>query len=135
MKVLPSLAIALLVICVSLALSGAADAALISDETKTRGVMVAIGLMVAVYGNLIPKQLPRTIASPRMEAVAQALRRTAGWSMTLGGLAFAAFWIFAPVDVAEIGSVVALGAASLFVAARVAMAVNACGRGGATAGG
>jgi hypothetical protein len=35
--------------------------------------------------------------------------RTAGWAMMVGGLMFAGLWAFAPLDVARVGAVTALG--------------------------
>lgn len=83
---------------------------MISGDTTTRGVMVLIGLSLAAYGNRIPKSPdgppPQTLP---LAALRQSVLRTAGWAMMLGGLAFAGFWAFAPRDLAEVGSVVALG--------------------------
>lgn len=83
---------------------------LISADTTVRGAMVLIGLSLAAIGNRIPKTrdgpTPPTL---RLAALRQQVMRTAGWSMMLGGLAFAGFWAFAPVDVARTGSVIALG--------------------------
>lgn len=85
---------------------------MIDGETATRGVMVLIGLGVAAMGNRMPKMLD--VPTPPSLAIAtlqQAVHRTGGWALMLGGLAYAGFWAFAPRDVAKVGCIVAIGAA------------------------
>jgi len=80
-----------------LALTAAAVAAhklgYIDRETVTRLTMGAIGLMVAWYGNRIPKTFTRN-------ASARQVQRVAGWSQVLSGLAYAGLWAFAPIPTA-----------------------------------
>jgi hypothetical protein len=66
----------------------------ISKDTTVRVLMITIGLVVAWQSNAVPKSLP--IGSAR----AQAYKRLSGWSFTLSGLAFAAVWAFAPMEIA-----------------------------------
>ncbi len=61
-----------------------------TNEWPTRGFMALIGLINAGYANVIPK------SGKAVSGRLQGIRRVVGWSMTLGGLAFAAAWIFAP---------------------------------------
>ena len=68
----------------------------IEGETVTRLVLGATGLMVAWFGN----RMPKTIAPG---ARARQAQRVGGWSMALSGLAYAGLWAFAPFDVALIG--------------------------------
>ncbi len=68
----------------------------IEADTVTRVVYGSIGLMVAGYGNRIPKAF---VAS----AEARRAKRVAGWSMVLSGLIYAGMWIFAPIPVASWG--------------------------------
>ena len=68
----------------------------IEAETVTRLVLGATGLMVAWFGN----RMPKTIAPG---ARARQAQRVGGWSMALSGLAYAGLWAFAPFDVALIG--------------------------------
>ncbi len=87
---------------------------LIDSETTTRGVMVLIGLMLVVIGNAMPKKQEGP-ASPSLghARARQSILRVGGWALTLGGLVWIAFWLFAPRDMATLGSVTAVAAASL----------------------
>ncbi len=66
---------------------------MIDQETTTRIVIAATGLMVAWFGNRMPKQIAPS-------ATARQVTRVGGWSMALSGLVYAALWAFAPFDVA-----------------------------------
>ena len=68
----------------------------IEGETVTRLVLGATGLMIAWFGNRMPKTF---VPSAR----ARQAQRVGGWSMALSGLAYAGLWAFAPFDVALIG--------------------------------
>ncbi|MDP3802117.1 ammonium transporter [Brevundimonas sp.] len=68
----------------------------IDSETTTRIVLGATGLMVAWYGNRMPKAF-----APN--AYARQAARVGGWSMALSGLVYAGLWAFAPTSVALIG--------------------------------
>lgn len=65
----------------------------IDGDTVTRIVMGATGLMVAWYGNRMPKTFVPSDAARRVA-------RVGGWSMALSGLAYAGLWAFASFDVA-----------------------------------
>ena len=65
----------------------------IDRETVNRITFGAIGLMVAWYGNRIPKSFVR-------DASARQVQRVAGWSQVLSGLAYAGLWAFAPIQTA-----------------------------------
>lgn len=81
-------------------LSTAGKAGSLDGDMATRALMAASGLVIAMLGNSVPKQLkpPRTslVAERRMQS---GLRRV-GWIMSLAGLAFALTWIVAPQAVA-----------------------------------
>jgi hypothetical protein len=81
----------------------------INSDLTTRGVMVLIGLMLVIIGNAMPKKLEGPVPpSVGVAALRQAISRVGGWAMTLGGVAYAGLWAFAPRDVALIGSVSAV---------------------------
>lgn len=83
---------------------------LIADETATRGIIVLIGLAVAAWGNAIPKAMNGPpLDSVTLAGVRQGVFRTTGWAMTLLGLTVAGLWAFAPYDIAQIGTLVAVG--------------------------
>ncbi len=84
---------------------------LIGDEIATRGIIVLIGLAVAVWGNTIPKSMSGPpLNSTALAGIRQGVFRTTGWAPTLLGLAVAALWSLAPYDVAYTGTLVAVGA-------------------------
>ena len=77
---------------VALAASFARRQGLIDGDTTMR-IIAMNGLMIAYYGNLIPKKVaPHAIARKAM--------RVSGWSLVLSGLVYAGLWAFAPIPVA-----------------------------------
>ena len=83
-------------IVLALAATLAHRLSVVDGDTATRIVMSAIGLMVAWYGNRMPKQFVP-------DACARQANRVGGWSMALSGLVYAGLWAFAPHSVALIG--------------------------------
>lgn len=75
----------------------------LDGETVTRMVIGATGLMIASFGNRMPKTF---VPHPW----ARQLRRVAGWSMALSGLVYAGLWAFAPIPVAVVGGCSAVAA-------------------------
>ena len=65
----------------------------VDGDTVTRIVIGINGLMIAWYGNRIPKTF---VASASLRE----LQRVAGWSQVLSGLTYAGLWAFAPIPVA-----------------------------------
>lgn len=63
------------------------------DQDTTLRVVALNGLMVAYYGNRASK-----VVAPN--AYVRQATRVAGWSIVLGGLAYAGFWAFAPIPLA-----------------------------------
>lgn len=83
----------------------------LTGDAAHRAMQVLIGLGLAAYANVMPKQLGRASASARVAAQTQAALRVGGWSMTLAGLAYAGLWAFAPLTVADMASMVVVIAA------------------------
>ena len=110
-RLVPAIALAAFIIGAALALGYAGDAGWIGDDMAKRTMQVLIGLMLAGYANLMPKQLGRPRGSPRTEAAAQAALRVGGWSMTLAALAYAGLWAFAPMTIADLASIAVIGGA------------------------
>ena len=81
------------IITVALAASIFRQAGLIDGDVVTRIVMTVTGLMVAWYGNRMPKTLAPSASARRVT-------RVGGWSMALSGLVYAGLWALAPVDAA-----------------------------------
>lgn len=92
------------IVVLALASTYARKQGYVEGETVTRIVMCAIGLMVAWFGNRMPKKFVPN-ASARQAA------RVGGWSMALSGLVYATLWVVAPTQVAVVGgsAAVALG--------------------------
>ena len=70
-------------------------------DTVTRLVIGVSGLMIASYGNRMPKTLAPT-------ATARRVNRVAGWSLALSGLVYAGLWASAPIPVAVAGGCAAV---------------------------
>lgn len=107
-NVLQGLTLALILMALSLLLAWAGRAGLVAGDLPTRAVMAFSSLVIAFYGNAIPKRLMR---SER----ALAARRLSGWVMVLAGLGSAAAWILAPVPVALPLSMSLIGGAVVLV--------------------
>ncbi len=84
------------IVVLALASTYARKLGYIEGETVTRIVMCATGLMVAWFGNRMPKRFVPN-------AWARQATRVGGWSMALSGLIYAALWVFAPTQVAVVG--------------------------------
>lgn len=91
-------------------------------DIAIRLVNIAIGLVLARYGNIVPKQLVRYEPDSDRPARRQACLRFCGWAFALGGLGYAAAWMILPIGDAAFWSMVPVAAALLAVGVRVAMA-------------
>lgn len=89
------------IVVLALASTHARKLGYLEPETVTRIVMCATGLMVAWFGNRMPKRFVPN-------AWAQQAARAGGWSMALSGLIYAALWVFAPTQVAVVGGTAAV---------------------------
>ena len=81
------------IIVLALCASYARSRGLIDHDTTTRIVIGATGLMIAAFGNRMPK---RFVSSER----ARKAQRVGGWSLAISGLIYAGLWAFAPLSVA-----------------------------------
>lgn len=90
------------IIAVALAASYARNRGYLDGETTTRVVVGLNGLVIAWFGNRMPKAITPS------EGIRQA-RRVGGWSMVISGIVYAAVWAFAPISVAVVvGSAVVI---------------------------
>lgn len=71
------------------------------SDTVTRLVIGANGLMIAWFGNRMPKAFVPS-------AWVRRVHRVGGWSLVLSGLVYAALWAFAPIPVAVAGGCAAV---------------------------
>lgn len=100
-EVITSLAWGVGIIVLALVASAARKLGCIDGETVTRLVIGVTGLMIAAFGNRMPKEF---VPHPW----ARQLRRVAGWSLVLSGLIYAALWAFAPMQLAIWGGTAAV---------------------------
>jgi len=112
----------------ALALKWAQHNHLVSAEFTQRGVLVIIGLYLAVYANFIPKKVPGLKISPARAARVQAASRLNGWLFCLAGLGYAAIWAFAPLSIAGTASVAVVGGAMAVVATNLGLCIFAIER-------
>ncbi|MDZ4364738.1 ammonium transporter [Brevundimonas sp.] len=84
------------IIALALASSFAQSQGYIDDDASARIVLGATGLMIAWFGN----QMPKTFVP---SAGARSVNRVAGWSLAISGLIYAVLWVFASFQVALIG--------------------------------
>jgi hypothetical protein len=114
---------AALIIGASAALSFASPQ-YISDELARRLVGVMLGLVVVIFANSAPKALTPFASMNCDPATEQALRRFTAWAIVVGGLGFAAIWMFAPLETVKLLSITFLGSALVLVALRYSWVVG-----------
>ena len=102
-EVVSSLAWGVGIVVLALAASLARKLGYIDSDTVTRLVIAATGLMIAAFGNRMPKAFVPS-------QCARQVQRVGGWSLVLSGLVYAALWAFAPMPVAVVGGCLAVGA-------------------------
>lgn len=108
-----------LLIAVSLAAVAARRAGLITDpELAPRITGILCGLVLAGYGNVIPRRLVRYEPDSARPARRQAALRYSGWAFVLAGLANAMVWAFAPSTTMALWSMVPILAAIALVTLR-----------------
>lgn len=106
-----AIALAIAFLAAAAALRYASVQGTIGEDVATRAVQVIIGLGLAAYANVMPKQVGGPRRSREAETRAQAAQRVGGWSITLAGLIHAGLWAFAPLSFASTGSMVVVGGA------------------------
>ncbi len=97
-RITSSLALAGLLIAVSIGLVYLRRLGAVGSEAPVRGTMVLTGILLAVYGNVIPKTVSRLTAN------GESVERVTGWATVLSGIGYAAIWAFAPIESAAIAS-------------------------------
>jgi hypothetical protein len=84
------------IVVLALACSAARKLGYMDGDAVQRVVIGATGLMIAAFGNRMPKTFVP-------DAQARRARRVAAWSLVVSGLIYAGLWAFAPLSVAVIG--------------------------------
>ena len=108
-----ALAIAVFILAAAAALRYAQELGSISPDAARRAMQVMIGLLLAAYANLMPKDVGRWRVSARAAARSQSVLRVGGWSLTLAGLAYAGLWAVAPIAFADVAAAVIVAVATL----------------------
>lgn len=83
------------IVVLALGMTFARQLGYVDGETVTRVVIGANGLMVAWFGNRMPKAFVPSVS-------ARKVHRVGGWSLALSGLVYAGVWAFAPIQTAVI---------------------------------
>jgi hypothetical protein len=83
-------------------------------DTVMRVVIGLSGLMIASFGNRMPKTFVPS-------SQARQARRVAAWSLVLSGLVYAGLWAFAPIPIAIAGG---CGAVLLGIAVTIGYCVS-----------
>lgn len=110
-RLISALTVAALMIAAAFTLKTVERAGWLDAETAKRVVQVLIGLGLAAYGNLMPKQVGPLRRSLVAQARIQTSLRVGGWAFALAGLAYAGLWAFAPLAFADTASMLAVMAA------------------------
>jgi hypothetical protein len=118
--------LAVLILGMAAGLKYAQSLALVGPEAAKRTLQVTIGLMLAAYANLMPKDLGPWRASARAMATSQSALRVGGWSMTLAGLVYAGLWAFAPLAFADVASMVVVASAMVITMGYAGRTLLAC---------
>lgn len=121
-----AIALAISFLALAAALRYAGSLGFLGEETATRAVQVVIGLGLAAYANVMPKQLKGPRKSVEAETRAQAAQRVGGWSITLAGLMHAGLWAFAQLSFANPASMVVVAAAVIVTLGYAIWCFTAC---------
>lgn len=129
-RLIGALTVAALIVAVAAGLRTATAAGWLDHDGARRIMQILIGLGLAAYANLMPKQIGSLRRSPAIQARTRAALRVGGWALTLAGLAQAGLWAFAPIAVADTGSLLAVGGATQLTLGFAVWTGAACWMGG-----
>lgn len=127
-RLVPALVLAAVFLAIAAGLRFAAGEGMMTDDLAQRAVQVLIGLGLAAYANVMPKQIGGPRKSAEAETRSQAALRVGGWSMTLAGLAYAGLWAFAPRDFADIAGMVVVAGAMVLTLGYAVWCFTTCRR-------
>lgn len=121
-----ALALAVFILAATAALRYAQGLEIVSEDAARRTMQVMIGLILAAYANLMPKEIGHGRASARAVSRSQSALRVGGWSLTLAGLAYAGLWAFASIAFADVASMVIVATATVVTMVYGAWALLSC---------
>ncbi|PHR62399.1 MAG: hypothetical protein COA47_04100 [Robiginitomaculum sp.] len=90
-----------MILALALLLEIAINFQILSETTSTRISGVAMGLLLALIGNMMPKALSPVGQNKSNPSAEQKYKRFAGWVFALAGLAYAGIRWFAPIEMAN----------------------------------
>ncbi len=108
-----------LLVALSLALMIGVTHGWMDDAMSERGMGMALGVVLIVVGNGMPKILKPLSAMRCDPAAEQAMHRFAGWTFVLAGVVYGLAYVVLPLDVAGPVSIVVAGAATVLVMVRL----------------
>jgi len=122
MKIKGALITAGLILALAFALTQAVDRGFIEPGTTDRAMGVAIGLVLVVFANLMPKNLGPLSESRCGPGRGQNLRRFAAWTFVLAGLGHSIIWLTFPIPLAHVWAKVIVASGLVLVVAVVLLA-------------
>jgi len=111
-----------LMLAVSLGISLIGGISFEGGTLPRRVLGIMMGLVLVVIGNTMPKVLGPLAARRCSPLQTQSVKRFAGWTFTIAGLAYTAMWIFAAISQAEDFSTLLCVGALMLVIGRCAWA-------------
>jgi hypothetical protein len=96
----------------------------IGPEVMNRLIGVALGLMIILVGNSLPKMRPFNRA--RLSGRAAAVERFSGWMLVLAGITWAALFSFAPLRQAKwLAGTIGIGSMAVIIVSWIGLAGQA----------
>jgi len=124
MRIKGALVVAGLILALAFAVSQADDRGFIEPSTGERTMGVAIGLVLVVFANFMPKNLGPLSEARCASAKGQNLRRFAAWTFVLAGLGHAIIWLTFSVEQAHTWAKVPVAAGLVLVVGAVVVAAR-----------
>ena len=113
--IIASLVAAALLLGVSFAMKYFVSTGSLDVVVSKRIVGAIIGLVLAIWGNYVPKALKPSSEKPCDSSRWVSLRRFAGWAFVISGLTYSAVWLFAPMQYTAVISMTIVGASLVLV--------------------
>ncbi len=122
MTIKGALIMAGLILALAFSVNLAEDSGFIEPDTGERTMGVAIGLVLVVFANFMPKNLGPLSESRCATDKGQNMRRFAAWTFVLAGLGHALIWLTFPIPQAHIWAKVVVASGLVLVVASVLLA-------------
>ena len=116
---LSSISLAGLILALAFGLEIARTLHLIASQMPDRLVAVALGVILMLIGNQLPKLLQPMQDEQCQSARSLALKRFAGWMLVLAGFGYGLVWLILPVSDAGQIAITVLGAPLALMMARI----------------